>query len=79
MNGNIVSSLITTIANGVLQTVTAVTNGLIPTDVIQNFITNTVNSAFGSTNISLNGLLSGGTSVITNALNSIFGAQLPTN
>ena len=77
LNGNIVSSLITTIANGVLQTVTAVTNGLIPTDVIQNFITNTVNSAFGSTNISLNGLLSGGTSVITNALNSIFGAQLP--
>ncbi|WP_259749471.1 bacterial Ig-like domain-containing protein, partial [Lactococcus lactis] len=60
-----------------MQTVTAVTNGLIPTDVIQNFVTNTVNSAFGSTNISLNGLLSGGTSVITNALNSIFGAQLP--
>lgn len=60
-----------------MQTVTAVTNGLIPTDVIQNFITNTVNSAFGSTNISLNGLLSGGASVITNALNSIFGAQLP--
>ncbi|WP_270244592.1 bacterial Ig-like domain-containing protein, partial [Lactococcus lactis] len=77
LNGNIVSSLITTIANGVLQTVTAATNGLIPTDVIQNFITKTVNSAFDSTNISLNGLLSGGTSVITNALNSIFGAQLP--
>ncbi|MEG1487519.1 bacterial Ig-like domain-containing protein, partial [Lactococcus sp.] len=77
LNGNIVSTLVTSISNGILQTITAATDGLIPTDVLQNWITNTVNSAFGDTNISLNGLLTGGTSVITDALNSVLGGKIP--
>ncbi|WP_259748575.1 beta strand repeat-containing protein, partial [Lactococcus lactis] len=77
LNGNIVSTLITSVTSGVLETLTAVTSGLIPTATLENWINTTVTNAFGDVNISLNGLLSGGTSVITNALNTVFGGNVP--